>query len=85
MSKRRTPDEWSKLLQQYRKSGQSQKAFCNRHGLSTATLQYQLARSPSTELSRVPAGFVEVGTPGVAHRVELEIVFPSGAALRLRG
>lgn len=85
MSKKRSSEEWSKLIQQYRRSGTSQKAFCDRHGLSTGSLQYQLARSPKTELAAVPVGFVELGTPGNVPRVELEIVFPNGAALRLRG
>lgn len=85
MSKRRTSEEWSKLIQQYRQSGASQKTFCERYGISTATLQYHLAKVSRTELVRAPAGFVDLGTPGAPHLVELEIVFPSGAALRLRG
>ena len=86
MGTRRTSVEWSKLLARYRKSGESQSAFCDRNGVSLATLHYQLKKEgslPSGEI--VPATFVELSSNTLDSKVEIELSLPSGAVLRVRG
>ena len=86
MSKNGTKKDWSKLVNGYRKSGQTQKAFAKLHGVSPTALQYHLRkdRLPSTSTS-APEGFIEVSPGSAGGPVEIEIVLSSGAAIRLRG
>ena len=88
MSTRKTSEEWSKLLKRYRKSGNSQAAFCNRNNLSLATLQYHLKKDrqfPGRSTEIIPTGFVEIASNNSGSRVEIEFCLPSGAVLRVRG
>lgn len=46
-STRRTVAEWSKILARCRRGGESQSVFCGHHGVSLATLRYQLTKARS--------------------------------------
>lgn len=86
MATRRTSLEWSRLLTRYGKSGESQAAFCERHGISLTTLQYHLKKDRFRQSCEVvPAGFIELSSSSTNSKVELELSLPSGAVLRLRG
>ncbi len=37
---RRTPERWAKLVQDYERSGQSQRAFCAERGIGQSSLRY---------------------------------------------
>lgn len=86
MAKRRSPAEWSKVISRLRRSGETQSSFCERQGLSLATLQYHLKKQRPTPPSEItPVGFVEVTSPSTKGTVEIELSLPSGAVLRVRG
>jgi len=77
---------WPALIRKFQRSGQTQAAFCERHGISVSNLQYHLKKTrASEEREIVPAGFVEVLEPQRPSNVELQIVFPNGTSVRLRG
>ena len=77
---------WTALVRKFQSSGQTQAAFCERHGISVSNLQYHLKKTRSSEGREiVPAGFVEVIEADRASGVELQIVFPNGTSVRLRG
>lgn len=73
---RRSGEEIAELLQDYRKSGQTQREYCSRRGLSVSCLQSYLRRAASIE-------------PGVRLR-EVEVLGepqrwePSASALAVR-
>lgn len=43
---RRTIDEWTALIEAYLKSGLTQKAFCQQHGISLHSFGHRYQRSP---------------------------------------
>jgi len=47
------------LLDRYERSGLSQKAFCQRHGVALSTLQYWRRRARDTDQEPTPS-FVEI-------------------------
>ena len=86
MNTRKSPSEWSRLLSRYRKSGERQKEFCKQHGITLPALQYHLRHEKKeSKAAEILPGFVEVSPNSSTPRLEVEIIFPSGAALRLRG
>ena len=85
---RRAKQDWQTLIKDYRRSGETQKHFCNKRKISVHTRQYHLSRTPTqvAELaSTVPRGFIDVTSSSQVSAVELELTLPSGAVLRLRG
>ena len=56
-SKRRSAAEWSRIIAKFRRSGLTQRAFCEREDLSLSALQNWLYRPSNNETS---ANFVEV-------------------------
>ena len=38
--KRRTPQQWARLVEEYEASGQSQRRFCAGHGIGQSSLRY---------------------------------------------
>jgi hypothetical protein len=82
----RGKNDWSRVLKDYHQSGATQRAFCEVRKLSLNTLQYHLQKQrASAELTAVAPKFVELSAPRAPSTVEIEIILPSGAALRLRG
>ena len=73
---RRSREEIAELLQDYRRSGQTQREYCARRGLSVSCLQSYLRRAASIE----PGGRLrEIEVVGESQRWE-----PSTAALAVR-
>ena len=62
--KRRSPEQWQVLFEQYERSGLSQAAFCQQEGLAIATFSKWLARLRSSDVAKpvasTPTAFVEV-------------------------
>jgi hypothetical protein len=61
MPGRRSADEWAKIIARYRRSGLTQREFCEREGVSTGALQQWLYRPPKVKPA---ANFVEVHEVG---------------------
>ena len=90
LSKRR---HWSKLVCQWRSSGESKAAFCRNHELSRCQFQYWFSRLGEDESKTTQAGFAQVtvgsGSSGVRLRiigeveVELDVDFDCGTLKRL--
>ena len=57
MAKRRSNQEWQALFQQYESSNMTQRAFCERHGLSLSTF-FAKRRQLQTAALPTPVGFV---------------------------
>ena len=72
---RRGVAERRRLLTRYERSGLSQKAFCQRHGVALSTLQYWRRRARDTDQEPTPS-FVEVPQMSGMSRV-----LPSEAAV----
>lgn len=67
---RRSREEWSETVKQYRESGLSQQAFCERENLSVATLRYWLYRPEQKQ-----ARFVQVVAPNTHESVSTHSSF----------
>ncbi len=84
--RRRSADEWAKIINRYRRSGLTQREFCEREGVSTGALQHWLYRAPKAKPK-----FVEVleADPRQKHcraivRVrEIEVDVEAGAVVEL--
>lgn len=77
-SSRTLPEERTEVIEKFRSSGLTQKAFCEREGIALSTFQNWLkvcARSDS---------FTEVVSERVPSTT-VELIFPDGTALRIRG
>ena len=75
MRRQRTTSDWASLIEEYRRSGRTQKDFCGERGISVSSLQ-----------SHLRAGFVEVSqAPLRTSSTELEISFRDGTVVRIRG
>lgn len=70
------------LMEEYLNGQQTQKAFCEAHGLSQSKLNYWLAKY-RRQMSEQAGDFIEI-LPGSApeERAFLEVVFPHGVRLR---
>lgn len=78
----RSPDEWRELIRQHASSGQSIKAFCERHGVAPSAYFYwrrRLVTEPSTALA---VSFVAVEAAPVA-QTPLELVLRGGRCVRV--
>jgi transposase-like protein len=82
--RRRSGDEWQRLIDEQAASGQTQSAFCAAHGISVASLQYWKRRlgAPAT----TPEPWLELGTlaEASAARWDVELDLGDGIVLRLR-
>ena len=84
---RRGVAERRRLLTRYERSGLSQKAFCQRHGVALSTLQYWRRRARDTDQEPTPT-FVEIpqvtGTAGVRSvEAAVFIELPGGVRLEV--
>jgi transposase-like protein len=75
---RRSEQEKKEILERYHASGQTQRAFAASEGLSEHVLSKWLNRSSSGKRS----SFIEVP---IASRTEVEIRFPDGSIVMVRG
>lgn len=66
------------LVEDWRRSGMTQKDFCALQGIKVATLGYWVARSREKEDS--DGGFITLDH-GAVHSKEVEIIYPNGVRL----
>lgn len=84
---RRSVTEKRQLLARYERSGLSQKAFCQRHGVALSTLQCWRRRARDTDQEPTPS-FVEIPqVTGIARALSVEaavfIELPGGVRLEV--
>ena len=80
----RSAVEWSGIIARYRQSGMGMKAFCEQEGLTLRTFEEWYRRVRRSETRR--GQFVEVKAPSVvASPGAVEVEFPNGVRLRVRG
>ena len=80
----RKQDEWQRRISQCRASGLSVRAFCDRHGLSTASFYHwrrMLQRRAAGEPAFVPVQVVADAVP--TQPSALEVVLTDGRAVRI--
>ena len=80
--RRRSGDEWRRLVDEQAKSGQTQIAFCAAHGISVASLQYWKRRLAAPEAAQEP--WLELGTLAEAKSAVWDIELELGDGIRLR-
>ena len=88
---RRTRAQWSKILERYGESAQTQTAFCAAHGLAISSFTRALRRAREVGID-VPAtnAFVPVMVDSVAPLTassawDVELTLGAGIVLRIRG
>ncbi|MGB7755496.1 MAG: transposase [Salinisphaera sp.] len=85
--RRRSPEQWQRLIDQQADSGQSQAAFCAAHGLSQTTFQHWKRRLKSSA-SPVEALFTPLTDTSVPNEPDsgwtIELDLGDGVCLRLR-
>jgi transposase-like protein len=73
------------LVQKFMKSGMSQTAFCEAHGLMCTTFSGWRQRMRSRKTPEAPVTFAEVELPAAASQgIDAEVIYPDGRILRLR-
>ncbi|WP_115870540.1 IS66 family insertion sequence element accessory protein TnpA [Marinoscillum furvescens] len=75
----RNQEDMFALIEQWKNSAESRKAFCRRHNIAPSTFSYWYAKYQKTE-SAVKPGFVEV-QPHLSR--SLELIYPNGVKIRL--
>ena len=86
--RRATPAERLHMVEQFRRSGLTRRAFSRQHGVPLATLDWWLARTKPVSNLPAPVVFSEVSlaatsaAPAIAWAIEL--VAPSGLTVRCR-
>ena len=80
---RRDEKQWIEILRRFDGSGLGTKAFCDREGLALSSVQRWRKRLGS----KVGARFVELvpATPAPSTEWTVELTFPNGVSIRLRG
>jgi hypothetical protein len=80
----RSAAQWSEIIARYRQSGMGSRAFCEQEGLTLRTFEKWYGRIRRSETSK--GKFVEVSAPrGTAGPWAVEVEFPTGVRLRVRG
>jgi transposase-like protein len=84
---RRSVAERRQVLERYERSGLSQKAFCQHHGVALSTLQYWRRRAPDADQEPTPS-FVEVPqvsgmARGLSGEAAVLIELPGGVRLEV--
>lgn len=80
----RSAAQWREIIARYRQSGLAMKEFCEQEGLTFRTFAEWERRQRRAERSK--GQFVEVKAPPVAASPwAVEVEFPNGVRLRVRG
>jgi hypothetical protein len=80
MARGRRREDWAQLVDAWRKSGESQRAFAMRHRIGVSTLQSWVQREREDP---APARLVEVRVAEHTRIEQIEIHLPSGVTLRV--
>ena len=75
------PEEKARLIEEFRQSGQSQKAFCRAKGITKSRLSYWLKKDREVSGSN---GFIPVKTTDEA-ALNPEIIYPNGVKVVVPG
>jgi len=85
---RRTRHQWADLIEQWRRSGQSARAFCRSQGLGYASFCQWRRRLDRASVEQggesSPPGFVDLGALGGAGGGRWQIVLSLGEGVELR-
>jgi hypothetical protein len=80
----RSAAQWGEIIARYRQSGMGSRLFCEEDGLTLRTFEKWYRRVRRSETSK--GKFVEVQSPlGVGGPWAVEVEFPTGVRLRVRG
>ena len=80
----RSAAQWSEILARYRQSGLRSRDFCAGEGLVLRTFEKWERRLRRKEMQK--GKFVEISSPhGVSGPWAVEVEFPNGVRLRVRG
>jgi hypothetical protein len=71
------------LIEAYLSSGLSQQHFCEINAIASSTFHYWLKKYKAENTT--PASFIEVNTQAAAPGQHLELTYPNGVKLRVRG
>jgi len=83
--KRYSKSERRGLVLKYQKSGMSQTAFCEAHGLVCTTFSGWRQRMRNKKTAETPVTFAEVELPtGGVRGIDTEVSYPDGRILRFR-
>jgi len=88
---RRTRAQWSKIVEQYGESAQTQTAFCAAHGLAISSFTRALSRAREGGIDVTATNaFVPVMVDSVApltpsSALDVELTLGAGIVLRIRG
>lgn len=77
---RRTQEQMQQVILQWQRSGQSKKAFCKEHNITSQTFHYWYKRIRSEATS----GFSEVNVAPL-RIIGCEVIFPSGTRMVFHG
>ncbi len=89
---RRTPSEWEKIIERYRRSSLPVAAFCEKESISRSAFS-TWSRRLKADHKKKPA-FVELARPAkksaalpsaVTHETSFELTLPGGVTLRWKG
>lgn len=75
--RRRSREDWERLVASYEAGDQTREAFCTEHGISGSSLSYWRGKL------REEPGFIELATPKLGGW-EIELGLGEGVVLRLR-
>ena len=80
----RSAAQWSEIMARYRQSGLGSRAFCAAEGLVPRTFEKWERRLRRKEMTK--GKFVEISSsPDVSGPWAVEVEFPTGVRLRVRG
>jgi hypothetical protein len=80
----RSATQWREIIARYRQSGLGSRQFCEAEGLVRRTFEKGERRLRRKEMT--PGRFVEIPSPhGVSGPWAVEVEFPNGVHLRVRG
>jgi hypothetical protein len=80
----RSAAQWSEIIARYRQSGMGRRQFCEEEGVTLRTFENWYRRLRRSETSK--GKFVEIPAPvGTAGPWAVEVEFPTGVRLRVRG
>jgi hypothetical protein len=76
--------QWSEIIARYRQSGMGSRQFCAAEGLTLRTFEKWYRRLRHSETSKGKFGEVK-SSLGTAEPWAVEVEFPTGVRLRVRG
>lgn len=77
-------EQMYRLVEDYQRSGKTQKQFCHSAGIGLAKLNYWVSKHRAHHQQPV-AGFVQVAPLPAGQEQRLEIVYPNGVRLEATG